>query len=82
MDETLLKELAEYVPLLERPDKFGITIAEFAAANHCSASRARAMLNKAVEDGVLAVHMMALPGRAAKAAVYHRPKDWPPKESR
>lgn len=79
MDLKLLQELTDYVPIPKRPDGFGITIIEFAEANHCSVTQARTMLQKAVEDGILAVHMMVTPDKSAKTAVYHRPGDWPPK---
>lgn len=79
MDVTLLDDLerAGLEPLLKRPDGFGITVLEYSTRYGCSRDIARNILNKAVTERILDMHIM-LSLRGGKIAVYHRPGEWPP----
>ena len=80
MDVTLLDLVDE--PLITRPDGYGITVREFEKSRNCSSDIARKLLEKAVDDGVLAKHLMIVPNErtTTRTAIYHRPDEWPPKE--
>lgn len=80
MDVTMFDVLKSqgYTPLPGRPDGFGITKAEYAERFHCTIDAARAILDRAVEDGIIEKTVMLLASKT-KECVYHRLGEWPPK---
>lgn len=81
MDAKLIEELVGggYEPCRKCPDDFGVTVKEYMDIQHCSSTVARKLLDKAVEAGVLEMHLMRTEENKNPSAVYHRPKEWPPK---
>lgn len=79
MDVKLIDELDEqgYIPVILRPEGFGITAREYAAAKHCSLAAARSLLDKAVDEGLLVKTMMNVKGYSGHPCVYHKPGEKP-----
>lgn len=70
----ILENLSETV-LPERPEGFGVTILEFLKISKVPISydKARELLDKAVQDGILVKTKMATHKPGGSCSVYHKP---------